>query len=136
MIRKVINVNDYWKVIVYYDLDYNLFDYVADSLNDLGLNENKIDDIYYNLYYNAKAVTISSTQDRTSVVIFNKHNNKYDYINSIVHEAEYNRFFGDENDASRNIFLLIFINKNNLEIRVIPRIFASKASKSDDDNDN
>lgn len=39
--------------------------------------------------HSAKAVTISSSKDKTSVVLFNIHKNKYDYINSIVHEAEH-----------------------------------------------
>lgn len=38
---------------------------------------------------NAKAVTISNIKLYTSIVLFNKHNNKYDYLNSIVHEAEH-----------------------------------------------
>lgn len=36
-----------------------------------------------------KAFTLSIFTKRTSVVGFNKHKNKYDYINSVVHEAEH-----------------------------------------------
>lgn len=90
MIRQVINVNGYWKVIVYYNIDYNLFDYIAKELhNKLSLSKDKINNIKHNLYNSAKAVTISSIDDKISVVLFNKHKDKYDYINSIVHEAEH-----------------------------------------------
>lgn len=37
----------------------------------------------------AKAVTISSIDFKTSIVLFNNHKSYLDYINSIVHEAEH-----------------------------------------------
>ena len=37
----------------------------------------------------AKAVTLSNRLLHISVVVFNKHKDKLDYINSIVHEAEH-----------------------------------------------
>jgi hypothetical protein len=40
-------------------------------------------------YNNAKGVTISNTYLYTSIVLLNKHKDYYDYINSIVHEAEH-----------------------------------------------
>ena len=39
--------------------------------------------------YKDKAVTCSNIKEHISVVIFNYHKNKYDYINSIIHEAEH-----------------------------------------------
>ena len=32
MIKRVININGYWKIIVYYNVNYNLFDYIVDDL--------------------------------------------------------------------------------------------------------
>lgn len=88
MIRQVINVNNYWKVIVYYDIDYNLFRYVANDLSTSPLE--RINAIRSALETGAaKAFTLSTFTKRTSVVGFNKHKNKYDYINSVVHEAEH-----------------------------------------------
>lgn len=49
----------------------------------------EIDDIYFNLKYKAKAVTCSNINKRVSIVLFNKHKSKLDYINSIVYEAEH-----------------------------------------------
>ena len=37
----------------------------------------------------AKAVTVSNINKNISIVLFNKHKNNKDYINSIVHEAEH-----------------------------------------------
>lgn len=90
MIKQIINVENYWKIIVYYNIDYNLFNYIAKDLYyEVSFHVKKIYDVYYNLKYKAKAVTVSSIYNHTSVVAFNKHKNTYDYINSIVHEAEH-----------------------------------------------
>lgn len=89
MIKRVINVNGYWKIIVYYNVNYNLFDYIVNDLKAISSPVEEIDRVYYNMTHSAKAVTISSSKDKTSVVLFNIHKNKYDYINSIVHEAEH-----------------------------------------------
>lgn len=89
MIKRVINVNGYWKIIVYYNVNYNLFDYIVDDLKAISSPVEEIDRVYYNMTHAAKAVTISSSKHKTSIVLFNIHKNKYDYINSIVHEAEH-----------------------------------------------
>ena len=39
--------------------------------------------------YKAKAFTYSNLKYRVSIVGFNNHFDKYDYINSIIHEAEH-----------------------------------------------
>ena len=90
MIKQVINVNNKWKVIVYYNVDYNLFYYIEAELNSLDIAKTTIERLYYNMSrHKAKAVTISNVDLYTSVVLFNNHKSKYDYINSIVHEAEH-----------------------------------------------
>lgn len=90
MIKQIINVDNYWKIIVYYNIDYNLFDYIGrDLYYEVSTPVEKIYDIYYNLRHGAKAVTVSSIKHHISLVAFNKHKDKYDYINSIVHEAEH-----------------------------------------------
>jgi hypothetical protein len=90
MIKQVIDVNGYWKVIVYYNINYNLFSYVYSDLYEIKISKTSIKRIYNTMITNkAKAVTISNINLYTSIVCFNKHKNKYDYINSIVHEAEH-----------------------------------------------
>lgn len=90
MIKDVINVDDYWKVIIYYDIDYDFFNIISKSLYKINCSNKTIESIYKNMFYNkAKAVTISNLYLHISVVLFNKHKHYYDYINSIIHEAEH-----------------------------------------------
>ena len=90
MIKQIINIKHYWRVIVYYNVDYNFFDYIARDLIYYGISKKTIYRIYDNMRYgNAKAVTITPNDYDVSIVLFNKHRDKYDYINSIAHEAEH-----------------------------------------------
>ena len=89
MIKRLIDIDGYWEVIVYYNVDYNFFNDIAFELKAIGSPVERIDDVYYNLKYEAKAVTCSNIKKHISVVLFNYHRSKYDYINSIVHEAEH-----------------------------------------------
>lgn len=90
MIKSIIDIDGYWKVIVYYNVDYDFFNYVYKTLKDYNVSNNSIERIYYNMSNNkAKAVTISIYDYKTSIVLFNKHKSYYDYVNSIIHEAEH-----------------------------------------------
>ena len=47
-------------------------------------------ELWLMMYYGkAKAVTYSNIEEHICVVLFNYHEEKQDYINSIVHEAEH-----------------------------------------------
>ena len=107
MRRQGIDVDGYWKVIVYYDMDYNLFGYVVRDVRKefLSLKPNfkaLTMDAYYDevmeemeeIYVwmrsgRAKAVTYSSLESHVSIVLFNEHEDRGDYLNSLVHEAEH-----------------------------------------------
>ena len=90
MIKRIINIDNYWKVIAYSNISYNLLSVITAELNKLGVSKNKIASIYNNMFNNsAKAVTISSLDKRVSIVLFNKHKSNIDFINSIIHEAEH-----------------------------------------------
>ena len=90
MIKQYINIDNYWKVVVYYNINYNLFDYIVKDLNKLNTNIKTITNIYKNMSTRkAKAVTISNIKYKRSVVLFNTHKSFSDYINSIIHEAEH-----------------------------------------------
>ena len=78
MIKRIININNYWKVIVYYNIDYNFFDYVENDLLYYGTPVESIKRIYHNMRTNAKAFTYSNFKYRVSIVRFNKHFDKYD----------------------------------------------------------
>lgn len=86
MVKQIINVDNYWRVIVYYNIDYTLLNFVK---ADISLPVENIDEILHKLMIEAKAVTITNMQYKTSIVIFKKHKTVEDYINSIVHEAEH-----------------------------------------------
>lgn len=88
MIKKVFNIEDKWKVIVYYNIDYNLFSYIADDIYNLGMSNKLVNRVYKMMKSGrAKAVTISSPVKKCSIVAFNPAKSDYDLINSIAHEA-------------------------------------------------
>lgn len=90
MIKQYINIDNYWKVVVYYNINYNLFDYIVKDLDDINTTNKTITNIYKNMSTGkAKAVTISNIKYKRSVVLFNTHKSFSDYINSIIHEAEH-----------------------------------------------
>lgn len=88
MIKQTFFIEGYWKVIVLYNIDYNLFYNIDILLVEAGATSDLIDEIHYNMSRNkAKAVTYSNLSEHISVVLFNHHKSVKDYINSIVHEA-------------------------------------------------
>jgi len=90
MIKRIIDIDSYWKVIAYYNIDYNFFSIIVKDLRKINCKETIIDEIYTNMYNRiAKAVTISSIKYNTSIVLFNTHKLYDDYVNSIIHEAEH-----------------------------------------------
>lgn len=88
MIRQVINVRHYWKVIVYYNIDYDFWHIVQRDIDNYTppVERNVVKQSMQSF---AKAFTISNTSKHISIVGFNKHDDELDYINSIVHEAEH-----------------------------------------------
>lgn len=90
MIRQSFKVQGYWEVIVFYDIDYDLFSYIADELYAIGASKEIVDGIYETMYSGkAYAFTFSNPKRHISIVGFNKHNTCKSYLNSIVHEAEH-----------------------------------------------
>lgn len=90
MIRQEFHVEEYWKVVVWYSLDYHFFDIVLKDVRVMGIDEETVKDVYKTMKSGrAKAVTISNVSKHISLILFNSHSNKIDYVNSIVHEAEH-----------------------------------------------
>ena len=88
MIRQEFNVRSYWKVVVWWNLDYHFFDIVLNDIRVMGIDDETVRDIYKIMKSGrAKAVTISNVSKHASLILFNSHSNKIDYINSIVHES-------------------------------------------------
>ena len=90
MTRQVFCVESYWKVMVYYNVDYGLFDVIERDLKDNGADIYIINNVYRHMSMGyAKAMTYSNLDKKVSIVMFNEHYDMEDYINSIVHEAEH-----------------------------------------------
>ena len=90
MVKQMFDVDGYWKVVVYWNLDCHFFDDIEFELRMIDFPEAAIEEVRNALLSGeAKAVTCSITKHHSSVVIFNQHHSKADYINSIVHEAEH-----------------------------------------------
>lgn len=83
MIRRIIDIKKYWRVIVYYEVDYDLFSYIEMDLNAIGCHANK-----YKLM-KSKAFTCSNIEKHISVVGINSTDDRKDFINSVVHESEH-----------------------------------------------
>lgn len=89
MIKQIFNIKHYWTVIVYYNIDYDYFNIVRRELLNISTPVEEIDNIKYHLFYDAYGVTVNSLKHRCSVVAFNRHTSKAEYLSSIVHEAEH-----------------------------------------------
>jgi hypothetical protein len=90
MIRYQFNVEQYWQVIVYYNVDYGFFHSIGKELYDIGFNNEDIKHLEKVMHSGeAKAVTCSSNRYRKSIILFNVHHDAQDFLNSVVHEAEH-----------------------------------------------
>ena len=90
MVKQTFDVDGYWKVVVFYNMDYHFFNNAKQELINIGASNWAIDELYDMMFTGkAKAVTFSNLLEHTSIVIFNVHESKADYIDSIVHEAEH-----------------------------------------------
>ena len=88
MIKQVFDVDEYWKVVVFWNVDYHFFDDIELELKMVGFSRVAIEEIRESMESGeAKAVTCS--HGHISIVLFNRHDSISDYISSIVHEAEH-----------------------------------------------
>lgn len=128
MIKQYINIDNYWKVVVYYNINYNLFDYIVKDLNKLNTNTKTIINIYKNMSTGkAKAVTISNIKHKRSVVLFNTHKSFSDYINSIIHEAEHIkqamlRAYNVDDEGEAPAYTIGFIVMKMLTKKILKRL--------------
>lgn len=90
MIKQYINLDDKWLIIVYYNIDYNQFNFIREDLESVGSPVEEIMDIHLNMRtYDALAFTRSSIKYKTTIIGFNKHRNMFDYLDSITHEIKH-----------------------------------------------
>ena len=90
MIKQEFHVQDYWKVMVYWNVDYGLSCYIEKDMHSISMKDKTIYEVLNTMQSGeAKAVTCSSIKHHESIVLFNKHSSAKDYVSSIVHEAEH-----------------------------------------------
>lgn len=124
MIKRIINIANYWEVIVYYNIDYNFFNYIAKDLKFYSTPVENIRRIYNNMRTTAKAFTCSNSYHRISIVGFNIHFNKYDYINSIIHEAEHVKqailkYYNIKDEGENAAYTIAYIATKMLQIKLM-----------------
>jgi hypothetical protein len=90
MIRQQFNIEGYWDVVVFWDVDYNYPSIIVEELSKLKISIDELEAIFDKMESKkAKAVTYSNLKLHKSVVLFNEHNSLADYLSSVVHEAEH-----------------------------------------------
>jgi len=90
MIKSIINVNSYWKVILFVNVDYDRFDIIESALTDILAPSKSIDNIYNKIAYKFDSgVTFTNSNFRTSIVCINKTTSREELINTISHEADH-----------------------------------------------
>ena len=124
MIKRIINIANYWEVIVYYNIDYNFFDYIEEELKSYNTPVESIRRIYHNMRTNAKAFTCSNYYYKVSIIGFNIHSNKYDYINSIIHEAEHVKqailkYYNIKDEGENAAYAVAYIATKMLQIKMM-----------------
>lgn len=88
--RQQFNVEKYWEVIVYYDVDFDFLEPVYRELKSIGFTTKGILEVFKTLRMKkTKAVTCTNGYFHTSIVLFKPHDDILDYIDSLVHEAEH-----------------------------------------------
>lgn len=74
MIKQIIDVNGYWEIIVYYNVNYNLFGIIIDDMAQSSTPVEGMCRVKYNLFIKgAKAVTITFRDRHLSYIIFRNH---------------------------------------------------------------
>ena len=90
MIKSIIDVDGYWSVVLFVDVDYDRYDIIESALTDILAPISVIDDIYNKISYKFNSgVTFSNPEFKTSVVCINKTTSREELINTISHEADH-----------------------------------------------
>ena len=90
MIRHAFSIQEYWKVVVYYNVDYSFSSVIRREMLENGFSREFIDGMLDTMQYDgAKGVTCTNADSHICFVLLNRHASKADYISTIVHEAEH-----------------------------------------------
>ena len=89
MIRRVVNISKYWRVIVYYNVEYGSSYFIVREVMDTTSPVEKVMNALNKLTTHKVKAFTARVGNKTSLVCFARHKSMIDYINSIVHEAEH-----------------------------------------------
>ena len=90
MIKSIIDVDGYWSIVLFVDIDYDRYDIIESALTDILAPISVIDNIYNKISYKFNSgVTFSNFEFKTSVVCINKTTSREQLINTISHEADH-----------------------------------------------
>lgn len=90
MVRQEFDIERYWKIIVYYQVDYNRFMGIYKDCLNYKAPAELIEKVYHVMSTGmAKGVTLSMYDHHVSIVLINPHESKFDFVSTVVHEAEH-----------------------------------------------
>ena len=90
MIKSIIDVEGYWSIVLFVDVDYNKFDIIEAALTNILAPISIIDEIYDRISHKLDSgVTFTNSDFKTSVVCINKGSSREQIINTISHEADH-----------------------------------------------
>lgn len=90
MIKRIINIKDYWTIIIFVNIDYNRYDIIEEELLNLNASYDIIDEIYDTISFDYnKAFKYTNPRLRTSLIGINKTTDIEEMLDSIVHEVDH-----------------------------------------------
>lgn len=90
MIKRIINIKDYWTIIIFLNIDYNKYNIIENELLNLNASYDVIDEIYDTISFDYnKAFAYTNSRLRTSLVGINKTTDIGEMLDSIVHEIDH-----------------------------------------------
>ena len=90
MIKRIINIKDYWTIIIFLNINYNKYNIIEDELLKLNASYDVIDEIYDTISFDYnKAFAYTNLKLRTSLIGINKTTDIEEMLDSIVHEVDH-----------------------------------------------
>ena len=90
MIRSVINIKDYWTIIIFININYDKFYIIENELLNINASYYTIDEIYDTISFKFNmAFAYTNPKLRTSIIGINKATDISELLDSIIHEIDH-----------------------------------------------
>ena len=115
MIKHIIRIKDKWSIILFINIDYDNYQVIESTLEDIDTPEDVIEDIYNKIGYKYDCgFTYSSIDDRVSVVGINQTTSREELINTMSHEADHVqtticKYYGIDLDSETAAYLIGYL---------------------------